>query len=740
MSSQVNSTSNIPNPFQSAGNVSTTSIPSANTLRQESQIPIPSFSQPTSGSRQKAATIKRRNSASSATGLSSMINKSIQNQSATENGNNGTRKRSRTTMLEGYSKSDEEELRTRRRSLPNGTSQRKRSTSGGPAHQSNADLIRQSEFRASDIPYNNTTLNNRDPRPLRDRNFQLAIQEEIVRYLLQNKFDIETNNPVSIKALRQPTQKGFIVIFKWLYQRLDPGHRFARSVESDVYQILKNLQYPYLESINKSQISAVGGSSWHKFLGMLHWLVRINSKVDQTMEDSDHTMRSQPTQEMVSINIPVQTLDEQNHIQEKYELMVENLFINYISECYRSFLRVDDDYNVPMEKLTLGFEKFTHIIESDIYNLNSQNERSLSKYQYVKQTSETFTKSIEKYEALKNDLEKFQNYITSMETKSAEWPSKLQKMKDELDEKNTDVSAIEKGIREILEALETNGLSVEIIDSKIKEKTSLLERLDVVTDFCDKLTGAIKTQKYEGNGLVHSLANVLRQYEVTLNKFLEDMEGMSNVENGDDIKSKLRIKLKKLLLEDIDENVQIKIGDMIEGGVPSDSKPLETQRAKMNELSQEFILRTEKLNVTNTAIRDQILQLKDDINNKNIEYQKQERDLSELKSQIVAQRQKNDGELVVQQIELEELQNKNQKTLQAIERSIKETENILKEKETESELWKKITATESTKLQHKTEELISNTRAFKTKIENSINMTKTAIQDCMQSVKDSKNM
>lgn len=741
MNSQVNQVSNIPNPFQTVGNASAVSIPSADMLRKESQIPMPSFSQPTASSarQQSGNTTKRRNSTSSATGLSSMINRSIQSQTAATTGTSaGGRKRSRTTMLDGYNKADEEELRTRRRSLPSGGNQRRRSSSERPARYSNAGLMQQSEFKTSDLPYNNTTLSNRDPRPLRDRNFQQAIQEEIVHYLLQNKFDIETNHSISIKALKQPTQKGFIVIFKWLYQRLDPGHRFARSVESDIYQILKNLQYPYLESINKSQISAVGGSSWHKFLGMLHWLVRVNTKVDEATEESDHTMRNQPTQEMISINNPVQTLDEQNHIQEKYELMVENLFINYITECYRNFLRVDDDYTVPMERLALGFEKFTHVIEGDIYNLNSQNERSLSKYQYIKQISETFTSSIEKYEALKNDLEKFQNYITSMETKASEWPNKLQKMKDELGDKTNDVSKIEDEIREILQTLENNGLSVEMIETKLKEKASLLDKLDVVTDLCDKLTGAIKTQKYEANGLVHSLANVLKQYDATLDNFLKDVSTSSSINMDDNLKSTLMIQLKKSLLEDINENVQISLGEMLEGRSSSNSKPLDTQTKKMAELSQQFIIRTEKLNTENGKIRDEILELKEEINQKNIQYQKQERELSELKSKIVGQQQRNEGDLVVQQIELGELQSKNQKALQVIERSIKETEDILQEKERDAAIWERSTISEAETLKRKTEELISHTRTFKSNIETSLITTRDEIQDALNSVKNFK--
>ena len=324
MSSNSKIGSQIPNPFQSTNHIATSlAIPSVATMRHESQIPIPSYSQPTMSSYSQSqenrpvvnATNKRRNSVSSGTiGLSSMINKSIDQQK-----NSSMRKRARTTMINdnrstSLNRSDSE---NRRRSLPSRSNNNRRSSlNEKPSRYLNIGLGPTSDFIRNEPNYmlnSGTTLNNKDTRPLRDRNFQQAIQQEIIDYLLQNKFDIETNHPVSIKSLKQPTQKGFLIIFKWLYQRIDPGHKFNRSVESDIYQILKNLQYPYLESINKSQISAVGGSSWHKFLGMLHWLVRVNMKMDQIMNKQDNDMiDNQPTQEMVSVNKPIKTQDEQN--------------------------------------------------------------------------------------------------------------------------------------------------------------------------------------------------------------------------------------------------------------------------------------------------------------------------------------------------------------------------------------------------------------------------------------------
>ncbi len=94
-------------------------------------------------------------------------------------------------------------------------------------------------FSSFSQPYSGS----RDPRPLRDKNFQSAIQQEIFDYLIQNTFEIDTNYPISLKTLKQPTQKSFVTIFKWLYLRLDPGYTFTKSIEYEVYQLLKFVTY-----------------------------------------------------------------------------------------------------------------------------------------------------------------------------------------------------------------------------------------------------------------------------------------------------------------------------------------------------------------------------------------------------------------------------------------------------------------------------------------------------------------
>ena len=174
-------------------------------------------------------------------------------------------------------------------------------------------------LRDLQLPAGSNNSTSRDTRPLRDKNYQAKISQETFDYLVKNKFEIETRHPLTQKTLKAPTQKDFALIFQWLYKRLDPGYKFTRSIEHEVYSILKIINYPFLDSINKSQISAVGGQNWPYYLGMLHWLVELNRSLD--------------------------AFDNKAYGTENYteDDVLDQIFIRYISKSYKAFLSNEDD-------------------------------------------------------------------------------------------------------------------------------------------------------------------------------------------------------------------------------------------------------------------------------------------------------------------------------------------------------------------------------------------------------------
>ncbi|GAV55981.1 hypothetical protein ZYGR_0AZ01530 [Zygosaccharomyces rouxii] len=590
-------------------------LDSLNPHRFTSQIP-----QPSQG--------KRRNTTNM--GLTDMINKSI-----AKNAPVPTQKRSRSTVT-GDDSAASFRLSQRYSSLP---------------------------FSANNTGRTSMTstssVSNRDPRPLRDRNYQNAIQQEICDYLTLNRFDVETGHPISLKFLKQPTQKGFMIIFKWLYMRLDPGYKFTRSVENEVYQILRTLQYPYLETINKSQISAVGGSSWPKFLGMLYWLVKINEKLDKCLNELDQTLINQNTQDVTILNQPLATLDEQDQKQEKYELMVEKLFIEYVMDSYKSFLRLEDNYDPYMVQLEVGFEKFVHIIETDINHLQLQNDKIYMQCQAVAQRGKQLKIAREKCKALRSDLVKFQSYVDGMNQKSKEWPRKLEKMASESLSKKELISQSELEIKELQDRLKERGISMDNIDEKNKQKEELGKTLDYTLDRQDQLTSVIKADKFEIEGIWRRLTETLKQYNNAIDSLVN-----ARTKSHDTVDD---AELRVTIPADINWNDAVAITYTELFG--PNYNITETVGAKLSQINSKILAKIERSQNDNSTLEIEISDLRNQINEKTRAIERLELELSEVKSRYKLGKQENESHLLSQKIELEKL-----------ERKINDSNKLLQEK------------------------------------------------------------
>ncbi|EDO15627.1 hypothetical protein Kpol_489p8 [Vanderwaltozyma polyspora DSM 70294] len=667
-----------------------------------SQIPVPSSS--------TNSNLKRRSSLSNNMGLTDMINKSIvkNNLSSKYNNLDNSRKKFRTTVSGAdYSNS---------------------------INDKNIMGNSQLSQRHSMIPYStnanvnsNPTPNiaNRDPRPLRDKNFQNAIQQEIYDYLIQNKFDIEVNYPITIKSLKQPTQKGFIYMFKWLYSRLDPGYQFTKSIEQEVYQLLRTLQYPYLETINKSQISAVGGNSWHKFLGMLHWLVKINIKLDRSLNRVDQSLLNQNTQDVTILNYPVQNQEDQDKKQDKYEVMIEQLCINYITDCYKNYLKGNENFKPIKDELYQEFVKLENIFQADIKNLDNLNEKFSIKCNELAKNFEQLKLSREKFNALQNDLIKFQNYVNIMENKSIEWPIKLDKMKSESVTKHSEIEQIGADIEKLNETLSNRNISIDEIENKNQEKENLTKSLDSNSDKMDKLVSSIKTLKIELEGIYKALLDTLRQYNLSLDNLINERSRLDHKIN------------RPLFVIELPKNLSIN-GDMsITNETLFDNNFTigSTIKANINSLNNEIIERIREIEKNNGELEHQLISLKEEVMDKNRTIEKIELQLSEVNSEYELNKQESDSKLLSQEIEIEK-----------IERKINDSNRITKEKLSEAEQLIK-----STKLKHeesqleidrqraslnkKVIEIIEFSSNFKINIQNKIDSTETLVIDEINNLK-----
>lgn len=555
-------------------------------------------------------------------------------------------------------------------------------TPPGIIRKTTRQSFRSSQARSSLLPQQNLTAPNshhntaRDPRPLRDKNFLVLLQQEIFSYLIEQKFDVETNHPISLKALKQPTQKDFIFIFKWLYLRLDPGYIFTKSLEHEVYSILRTIHYPYLATINKSQISAVGGSNWPKFVGILHWLVVINKKLDECLAKLDMSIQNQVTQDMTVLNQPLKTSEEQDMKQEKYELMVERLFIDYITESYKSFLRLEDDYDPYLKDLELSFQKFVHIIETDIAQLNSLNESMSIKCESLVAKNYELKSVKQKNAELEKEYEKLNANVSSSQSKSCEWPVKLRELEEEISKKREEIKHVNLQIDMLKRDLVKKNLEVPDIEGKNRESDLLSKNVETVSSRVDQLTSIVRQQKVETESVYKNLVNTSKQCQSAIEGLILARQSLGDNINQYDVLVALP---PELMSEE-------KIGLSMEQ-ITGSSKPFYKDiKSNLCEINNKIKKRIKSLQSENGEHQSKLEELRLEIKSKTEELEQIETDLSSAKTEFDEFSQESQSKLLSQNIEIEKLErkiqnakNNSQQKIASIELKVEESKLDLEE-------------------------------------------------------------
>ena len=111
----------------------------------------------------------------------------------------------------------------------------------------------------------------KDPRPLRDKQYQARMRQDILAYLQANEFDITMSTLANIQG------KEYRSIFEFLILTMDPYHMFTLPrFEDEFVPALKAVRYPFAHLIDNKWLAAPASMhSWPSLLGCLHWLVEM---------------------------------------------------------------------------------------------------------------------------------------------------------------------------------------------------------------------------------------------------------------------------------------------------------------------------------------------------------------------------------------------------------------------------------------------------------------------------------
>lgn len=339
----------------------------------------------------------------------------------------------------------------------------------------------------------------KDARPLRDRGYQARVAQEIYDYLLFNKFEVEMRHPLTQKTLKAPTQKDFVLIFQWLYKRMDPGYKFTKSIEHEVYFVLKTIGYPFLETINKSQISAVGGQNWPVYMGMLHWMVELN----MSLEAYD---------EMAMPGVNSDNLDEPKTSEDR----LDQIFIRYISKSYKAFLANEDDYTEYKREMEEEFTDYSSGLVGEIETMKESCSTLEEKQAELLKRADALSALKRKGEALESDLEKFKSYIETMEKRKAKWSNILEKITEELAAAETELGEINKAKEDLQAKIKEQGLLPADIDRINNERENLARAIEKTSASLNSMLDIVANKESQAQATLESLEAHLHKYNTSI--------------------------------------------------------------------------------------------------------------------------------------------------------------------------------------------------------------------------------
>ncbi|KAK9480594.1 HEC/Ndc80p family-domain-containing protein [Lipomyces japonicus] len=472
-------------------------------------------------------------------------------------------------------------------------SQRKSSIYGSKNVSSNIGSVAgpPSGMRAGGFVSSSAAVVMKDSRPIRDRSYQNAIATSVYEYLVNNGFEMEMKHAITSKSLRSPTQKDFVMMFQWLYRRLDPGYRFTKSIENEVIPLLKIVGYPYLDSLSKSQLVAVGGQNWGAYLAMLYWLVEVAETFD-AVENKDYD------------------------IDEPEDAGLNQIVINYITKSYTAFLQNEDDYSEYESEMREAFEERIASIKVTTDEYLTQKGKIEQELMNLEKSMPSLGSLKEKGGALENDLTKFQEYIENMEKRKAKWSKTIEEINQELvkmeaefnnlelEKEGLNVKISEQGltpadIDNIISQRELLSKSIQGNDAKLNEiNKKLLEREQLAQHACYALESSVQKYTTIGDRIGFLPAGAPnspkgKDFEIILNSPLaEENLGSrpTSLLKGLDLRHDVRPSLQKLRMEIAanvhklqDESIKLQsLLDRVAEGFAARQDDLETLEAQIS--------------------------------------------------------------------------------------------------------------------------------------------------------------
>ncbi|CAG8520885.1 5442_t:CDS:10 [Diversispora eburnea] len=302
----------------------------------------------------------------------------------------------------------------------------------------------------------------KDIRPIREKQYQSESIKIIADYLNE----VEYKYVVDERLFQMPTAKEYHAIFKFVFQRLEPGRDIAKIEE--IVNILRWIKYPYSHEISKSSLQAVGNvQTWPNLLGALRWLVEFIA----TWETIDQL--------------------EKEAEEEPAPFNPDTAFFTYVTKAYNVFLEEQSNADIVVQ--TAELQKKVDELEKEMNEMNEE---------------DPLTTVINENNTLLSDMAKFNAYTKHLE-------DKINKLKDsitKLEEQNqgADLAKIEEEKAEIQQKVDSQPISPDDVERMHKESEQITNNRNSIAA---KMKELAKLQWEKGLELEKRISEIEKQIQ-----------------------------------------------------------------------------------------------------------------------------------------------------------------------------------------------------------------------------------
>ncbi|KAI8806344.1 HEC/Ndc80p family-domain-containing protein [Cladochytrium replicatum] len=327
----------------------------------------------------------------------------------------------------------------------------------------------------------------KDPRNLRDKQWQANAIRTLIQFLVQSGF----SQAVSIKTLQSPTAKDFQAIFKFIYQKIDEHYVYQKKFEEEVPTILKGVRYPYADGISKSNLYAVGSMhAWPLFLGVLIWMVELVLCGDKISVDGDGDL-----DEMI--------VDGQK---------VDHTFYDYLIRSYDNFLEGTDDFETMDAELMETFDQKNEKIIAEIERFKKATATLEKELNALKNVESPLQNEERIRSTLVRDVRSLKEHISAVDLKKQRHKDAYAKLRDQIKSSDDELAKLVEEKRRLQIIVDAQEMSPADVERMTSEREQLGQALKLQTAQTKEKMETFLKMEISGQKIVDQLEKQIQSF------------------------------------------------------------------------------------------------------------------------------------------------------------------------------------------------------------------------------------